>query len=791
MVVGDSVSAGQDLPSYRMPLFQQLQAQSCGVEMVGDQTLTSFQFDDPINSPGRSFPSFPSSFKQPAGAHWDAANGDDTDHQAFPGIHTEQIANGVSNSAYVVKPVAKYVGIEQPNFVLLHTGTNDLLKAIREGMRSTSEINRWADTTFDEVEQIIDNTIDAHFNPNELKILLANFIPPKAPGNQDAIDAGRRAATALKNRIEAYVRGRSDNRVLVVDVVTGFRISTMTTDGVHPNVIGEKHIADAFLSVLLDAGVCSTNTGSSSTADSKGEVMMTSPSAGSTLPGSSATFNWSTNKTGIVRWILRIGSSSGARNYFDSIRMDGSQRSIVATGLPTNGSTVHVQLLYKPSASKPWEDVRYTYKASGGTSSGGSTTNDNSSSGGTTNASNTPSMVSPVAGSTLSGSSATFNWSSSDKGIVRWIVRIGSSSGARNYFESARMSGSQRSVVATGLPTNGSTVHVQLLYKPSATTPWKDVRYTYKAASSSGSSSSDSSNSSGSSSGGTTSSSGNSNPPAMTSPASGSTLSGSSATFTWSSTNPNINQFWIYIGSSAGASNYFNSGRITDKSKRSIVATGLPTGGQTVHVTLRYKTPEPWADVRYTYKAKAASSSSSSSSGSTSTASSSSGSTSSSSSSSTTSSSSGGNGFTPPPLVLSKVRWLHNDVSGWPETATMSSVQVTSTQVCMNYNKAGKWPVVKIASARNADLVGNPWVFMYNRSQSAWYAATWEWLRPNQLCKAKKSVNGDHIKKSPYTAASGWKPSSGETVYFMVSGLARTATRNVQSRTKPVKVIWP
>ena len=141
----------------------------------------------------------------------------------------------------------------------------------------------------------------------------------------------------------------------------------------------------------------------------------------------------------------------------------------------------------------------------------------------------------------------------------------------------------------------------------------------------------------------------------------------------------------------------------------------------------------------------------------------------------------------PPPLDLNKVVWLHTNVAGWKVTAKLSSVTFKGSQICLNHDKAGAWPTNKI----NSTVVSaNPWVFVWR--QGKWYGATWEWMRPGQTCKNKSSVAGDHIKQKPFDAASGWKPSSGQTLYFMVSGLARMPSiTNVKQRSKPVKVVWP
>ena len=129
--------------------------------------------------------------------------------------------------------------------------------------------------------------------------------------------------------------------------------------------------------------------------------------------------------------------------------------------------------------------------------------------------------------------------------------------------------------------------------------------------------------------------------------------------------------------------------------------------------------------------------------------------------------------------------WLHSDVSAWPETATLSSVTISGASICLDYDRANQWPIYNIG----VDVVANPWVFIWENGQ--WYAATWEWLRPGQICKAVSSVAGSHIKRSPFGEHSGWVPTSGETYWFMVSGLARFSERTVEERSNLVPFVWP
>jgi hypothetical protein len=144
------------------------------------------------------------------------------------------------------------------------------------------------------------------------------------------------------------------------------------------------------------------------------------------------------------------------------------------------------------------------------------------------------------------------------------------------------------------------------------------------------------------------------------------------------------------------------------------------------------------------------------------------------------------------PFDLNTVKWLHVNVTNWPVTANLSSVSVQGGTICMEYDKKSSWPSVAIphnSGNGTVDVVANPWVFIEHDGQ--WYAATWEWMGVGSTCKNKTSVAGDHIKQPPF-GPMDWKPTSGQTLYFMVSGLARFSNiKNVSERSNIVKVIWP
>ncbi len=146
-----------------------------------------------------------------------------------------------------------------------------------------------------------------------------------------------------------------------------------------------------------------------------------------------------------------------------------------------------------------------------------------------------------------------------------------------------------------------------------------------------------------------------------------------------------------------------------------------------------------------------------------------------------------------PPPDLDQVIWLHTDVSAWEETMTLESIDLQGNLICMNHGSQDEgvyvWPEKEYSPG--TWVVGNPWIFIEHEDQ--WYAGTWEWLRPDQTCKAITSVAGDHIKVAPFDAQSEWTPTSGETYYFMISSLARQTNviKNVQERSNLLKFVWP
>ena len=85
------------------------------------------------------------------------------------------------------------------------------------------------------------------------------------------------------------------------------------------------------------------------------------PDPSQTLSDSSMEFMWELNETTVTQWWLRAGSQEDAFNYFDSGRItNANTTSLNVTGLPTDGSQVHIQLSYKKTDGQ-WGTLRYVF----------------------------------------------------------------------------------------------------------------------------------------------------------------------------------------------------------------------------------------------------------------------------------------------------------------------------------------------------------------------------------------------------------------------------------------------
>ena len=296
-----------------------------------------------------------------------------------------------------------------------------------------------------------------------------------------------------------------------------------------------------------------------------GKAVMTSPASGSALSGSTVTFTWSAGSGALAYWLdvnstcVTCGGTIFGRNL-------GLATTQAVTGLPATGGTIYVRLWTQFASGWQYNDYAYTAASGGSGGTGGSD-------GGKAV------MTSPASGSTLSGSTVTFTWSAGSGALAYWLdvngtcVTCGGTIFGRNL-------GLATTQAVTGLPTTGGTIYVRLWTQFAS--GWQSNDYAYTAAS----------GGSGDSGGGKA---------VMTSPASGSTLSGSAVTFTWSAGSGAL-AYWLDVNNSCVACGGTIFGRNLGLATSQSVP-GLPTNGGAIYIRLWTQFAAGWQYNDYSYTA--------------------------------------------------------------------------------------------------------------------------------------------------------------------------------------------
>lgn len=279
-----------------------------------------------------------------------------------------------------------------------------------------------------------------------------------------------------------------------------------------------------------------------------GAAQITSPATGSTLADADLPLAWS-SAAGATQYYLLVGSSPGACDlYFAS---QGASLSHTVTGLPVDGCPVSVTLY--SWINNAWE-----------TSSAWFTTAN-------TAAGNKRAFVaSPANGITLPGASTTFTWDGG-VGVSQYALWIGGSPGAYDLWASAEGAATSRTV--STLPTDGRKLQVTLWSFIGGA--WQGSSYLYTAANVAVTKA------------------------AITSPVSGATLPGASATFTWS-TSHSATAYALWIGGAPGGYDVYAAAEGTGTSR---AVTTLPVDGGPVYVTIWSLIKGAWQSSEAVYQA--------------------------------------------------------------------------------------------------------------------------------------------------------------------------------------------
>lgn len=180
---------------------------------------------------------------------------------------------------------------------------------------------------------------------------------------------------------------------------------------------------------------------------------MTSPTNGSTISSSSVTFQWSANTTEVDAWWIYVADTLGKNWFYDTGYLSVGTTTLAVSDIPLDGRTMYVRLWYQIDGAWSYRDYSYV-----------------------TSSTSVPAFTSPTTGSTLSGSSETFQWTNNGLTISSyelWVFR-----GSTFYYINNAL-GSSTSDTATGLPTDGGSVTARLWYLVSGGSwDYVDANYT-------------------------------------------------------------------------------------------------------------------------------------------------------------------------------------------------------------------------------------------------------------------------------------------------------------------------
>ena len=267
------------------------------------------------------------------------------------------------------------------------------------------------------------------------------------------------------------------------------------------------------------------------------KAQLTSPTPGSVLAGSSATFTWTAGQAA-NEYALAIGSAPGGVDIYS--QSQGTALSVAVSGLPVDGRALYVRLSTRFGTT--WQFSDYAYTASSGAATSKAT------------------LVSPAPGTALAGVASTFTWTAG-QGALEYFLFIGSSPGGSDAYAASQATRSTVSV--NDLPIDGRPLYVRLWTRFNST--WQAFNdYTYTAVTLAKAQ--------------------------MATPAPGSTLTGGSATFTWGASQ-GAQEYFIFIGSSPGGYDLYSGSQAT---RTSVIVSGLPSDGRTVYVRLYTRFGTTW-----------------------------------------------------------------------------------------------------------------------------------------------------------------------------------------------------
>ncbi len=281
---------------------------------------------------------------------------------------------------------------------------------------------------------------------------------------------------------------------------------------------------------------------------------LTVPADGAKFSGNSLTFEWNANGADISAYALTVGSTAGGSDLHDSGELSASTLSDTVTGIG-GVSTLHIRLWTRSG------DGLWTFRQSTAVAGTGAVA---------------PAIFSPEDGSIFDSDTVELNWRSNGTALTRYWLYAGSSNGARDYL--SRSMDLATTYTLTGLPTDGSDVYIRLWYYSGG---WRYTDHRYNAT--------------GGSTGQTTVTG-----PELLEPVPNSILKRSEVTFKWRDNTSNPENYWMYIGTTAGSANIHSSGGLGTVNEYTF--SSIPLDSDVLYVRLwHYTSANGWLFTDYSY----------------------------------------------------------------------------------------------------------------------------------------------------------------------------------------------
>lgn len=279
---------------------------------------------------------------------------------------------------------------------------------------------------------------------------------------------------------------------------------------------------------------------------------LTSPSPGSALTSTTATFAWADNGTPVEGWAISGGLNPGGSELFSSGNLGASIKTFTANNIPQNGQVFWVRLAYLLDGV--WRNLDYQFRQN--------------------SLSLTPGIVEPTPGLPLSSHNFTLKWTPATAVVGEWTIFIGRNLGEKDLLDSGSLPASTLSLAVSTIPNTVTTFWIRLFHRPTGGT-WTSVDYQYVV-----------------------------NPaadpnPIITSPVPGTTITTSSVRFSWTPKNNLVTEFWLYVGTTSGGREILDSGSLGTAT--SLEVTNLPSNGAPIYATLNYRIDGVWRQRIHTY----------------------------------------------------------------------------------------------------------------------------------------------------------------------------------------------